>query len=424
MSQISYVPWKSAKNQVTLRCYAYEEHFKAETAIRERYNLSTDFVEEVVSFHNASNYVNASFTSGKLLCIAFERNDLTLGELMKDPVALADRSWLQNTQCMLSDIADALCHLHNKCLAHGCLDLNAVARFGEQWKLLDIGSATAMGDAMSGSLRKCAPPEALSGIPKLSADKSSNRSQGRDRSRNRGRSQSRSKSRSRFGGRSRSRSVNKVMPGTTNMLPPKITESKEERKKFGVFLFGMNDLGLGAYGSKGKTRSRSRNRRAADLGSDSGAGVGTRDDISLGVASMDSSIASDFTGTTDEGSLRVIAMQEDEIARLRKALEEKEFIYRQQLAEERADFKRQEVERVREMQKKLADEKAQRVIPRFSPEKVMASASWDIWCFGQLMAESIIGKSDLLPSAADTDDLFLIKLSEFNDIQLSVGLST
>eukprot|EP00558_Chaetoceros_sp_UNC1202_P006749 CAMPEP_0197233698 /NCGR_PEP_ID=MMETSP1429-20130617/1699_1 /TAXON_ID=49237 /ORGANISM="Chaetoceros sp., Strain UNC1202" /LENGTH=228 /DNA_ID=CAMNT_0042691999 /DNA_START=12 /DNA_END=698 /DNA_ORIENTATION=- len=137
---------------------------------------------------------------------------------------------------------------------------------------------------------------------------------------------------------------------------------------------------------------------------------------------MDSSIASvqnDLTAITDEGSQRVIAMQEDEIVRLRKALEEKEHVYRRQLAEERASFKRQEVERQRKLQNKIAEEKAKVKLPTFAPEKVMASPSWDIWCFGLLMAESIIGKSPLLPSCADTNDEFLEKLSKFNDVQLS-----
>eukprot|EP00979_Chaetoceros_neogracilis_P014373 scaffold4581_cov103-Chaetoceros_neogracile.AAC.1 len=71
-------------------------------------------------------------------------------------------------------------------------------------------------------------------------------------------------------------------------------------------------------------------------------------------------------------------MQEDEISRLRKALEAKEHIYRRQLAQERATFKKQEADRQRQLQKKLANENAKTQLPRYAPEKLMASASWDV----------------------------------------------
>jgi serine/threonine protein kinase len=136
---------------------------------------------------------------------------------------------------------------------------------------------------------------------------------------------------------------------------------------------------------------------------------------------MDSSIASmrESESTTDEASARVIAMQEDEIARLRKALEEKEHIYRRQLAEERATYKRLEVERQREIQAKAVIEKSKSKVPRFAPEKLMASALWDMWSYGLIMVEAIIGKSPLLPSSVDSDEEFLEKLSKFNDVQLA-----
>ena len=364
--------------------------------MRDKRNLSTEFVESIVSVHNVSNYINASFTSGKLLCISFERNDGTLGELMKlESDAQAQSVWLSKCQNMLKDIASCLDHLHTKSLVHGCVDMDSVAQFGRTWKLLDVGSSTVMGDAMSGSLRKSAPPESLSGLQKASTAVDT-----------RGRSGSRSRMNKRSS--SKARAENSV--ATSKDLPPLSgNKAKTERKKFGIFVFGLKDLGLGNYGAKKGSKAR---------------GAVNGGDQSIGGDTMDSSIASsqaDQSGATDEGSLRVIAMQEDEIARLRKALEEKEHIYRHQLAEERASFKRQEVERQRELQKKHAQEKAKVELPRFVPEKVMASALWDVWCFGLIMAEAIIGKSPLLPSSADTDDDFLDKLSKFNDVQLSVS---
>ena len=151
--------------------------------------------------------------------------------------------------------------------------------------------------------------------------------------------------RGRSGSRSRiyKRSSSKARAGnsvaTSKDLPP-VSGKKANtgRKKFGIFVFGLKVLGLGNYGAK----KGSKVTMASSIASSQG-------DQSVGGDSMASSIASSQADqrSTDEGSLRDIAMQEDEIARLRKALEEKEHIYRRQLAEERASFKRQEVERQR-----------------------------------------------------------------------------
>ena len=114
----------------------------------------------------------------------------------------------------------------------------------------------------------------------------------------------------------------------------------------------------------------------------------------------------------------------NEIARLRQALEEKEHIYRRQLIEERAEFKRQEIERQRELEKTKTSmvRQAKENIFRYAPEKVMASPTWDIWSFGVLMVELIIGKTPLLPSFATSDDEFIEKLMLFDDDQLAVSI--
>lgn len=184
--------------------------------------------------------------------------------------------------------------------------------------------------------------------------------------------------------------------------------------KFGVFVFGLKDLGLGNYGTKKRSKSVTRSRGLGEASHD-------LDDYSSIDSSIASSVPEGSSSTTDEASARVIAMQEDEITRLRKALEQKEQIYRHQLAEERAAFKRQEVQRQRQIEK---DERVQSMkkagLPNFAPEKVMASALWDVWSFGLLMAEAIVGKSPHLPTSAESDEEFLDKLSKFNDVQLSV----
>merc|ERR1719276_201696 len=193
-------------------------------------------------------------------------------------------------------------------------------------------------------------------------------------------------------------------------LPPLPGDPK--RKKFGIFVFGMKDLGLGDYGGR-RTRSSSRGARRSRRGLD--------DNCSIDSRSTMGSKGDAMTTSTDEGSLRIIAMQEDEITRLREALEEKEHVYRRQLVEERASFKRQEVAREREQKKNQA--KAKKIhkssVPRFAPEKVMASPAWDIWSFGVLMTEMLVGKTLLLPSNQESDDEFLEKLIGFDEIQVA-----
>jgi serine/threonine protein kinase len=361
----------------------------------------------MISTHNVSDYVNASFTSGKLLCISFERNEGTLDEILSNTSVRDEIGWLSKCQVILKKVAQCLQHLHENSAVHGRLEMNTIAQFGRsEWKLLDIGGSTKMGDGMRGLLLKCVPPESLSGVRTTSTtpETSSRRS--------------RSKSRSRLmkwkGDTVKSNSVTSMVRSGKDLPPLPNSKANTTRKKFGIFVFGLKDLGLGSYGAKGRSRSMT-----------GGPGIaGTNHDFNDGGSSMDSSMASSApegsSVTTDEASARVIAMQEDEIARLRKALEEKEHIYRHQLAEERASFKRQAVQRQRQLQHKRAQELSKIELPRFAPEKVMASPLWDVWSFGLIMAEAIIGKSPLLPSSADSEAEFLDKLSKFNDVQLSV----
>lgn len=397
--EIMYVPWEPDEMEITLRCYAFEEHFKAEKTFREKHNISSEYVETMISYHNDSNYVNISFSTGKMLCISFERNDGTLGELLSSNLKIrSEAAWLSSCQRMLNDIAHSLSHLHDNGLVHGRLDTDTFAKFGEKWKLLEIGKSTAMGNAMGGCMHKFVPPESLSGVK---TDTSTS-----------GISPQRRNSRSNLRANKRSSSVIKGGLGpasriSSNLPPLHNFKDKSEKKNGGIFSFGLKDLGLGSFGTK-KSKGKG--------------GRGTSDNSVLSGSSMDSSIASikkKESNVTDEVSARVIAMQEDEIARLRKALEEKEHIYRRQLAEERATYKRLEVERQREVQNKFSAQKNKLVLPRYAPEKLMASALWDVWSYGIIMAEVIIGKSPLLPCSADTDEDFLLKLSNFDEIKLS-----
>ena len=430
MIQIEYVPWNRSSNDVTLRCYAFDDSFDAEKRYRERRNISSDYFEKMIKIHTVKNYVNASFTSGKLLCIAFEKSDLTLRELMDDATARESRNWLVKCHLILKNVGVCLEELHNQSLIHGGLDATTIGQFQAKWKLMYIGQAVKMGNAMGGSLRRCVPPEALSGSKPKSNFKSK-AAKGRRSQRVKSKGRSISASRSRLSKRKDSSSqgvtslgstirTSSMMTGTLKgqkkNLPPLPQKSNIDRKKIGVFVFGLKDLGLGAYGSgrsRTKIRRGGRNSRGSSVGSQ---------------RSADSSVDSKFNATydlteTDEGSTRIIEMQEDEIARLRQALEEKEHIYRRQLIEERAAFKREEVERQRELQKTRANVQlmAKENLFRFSPEKVIASPLWDVWSFGVLMAQLILGNTPLLPCFAGSDDEFIEQLMSFQETQLAVS---
>jgi len=377
--EVSYLPWQTKNKDVMLRCYVYDDAYEAELSIRQKYNLSSDFVERIIHCYRVNNYVNASFSTGNLLCIVYERNDSTLYEMLNDKNS-NQRNWIVNCHLILRDIAHALQYVHNKCLLHGRLDPSSVAKFLTKWKLLDIGSATEMGNAMGGVLRRSIPPEAVV----------------KTRTKGTGASVIGKKVKVR-----RTATKDDVVCGGSSVK--KINNSKAKiptRKKFGVFVFNMDELGLHQYGNPVTNKQKCR----GTLPSESFSKGSTHND----------------TANTDDGSLRIITMQEDEIARLRKALDEKEHVYRMQIVEERASNRLQEIERLRD---KSVDHMGKNIkiieAVRFVPEKVMALPSWDVWGLGLIMAELLLGKSTLLPCHAATDAEFMDDLAEFNETKVA-----
>lgn len=322
---------------------------------------------------------------------------------MDDEASRANRNWLMTCHLLLKDIAVCLDHLHKQSLVHGGLDATTIAQFQSKWKLMYVGHSSRMGRAMVGGLKRCVPPESLSGSKVSSVFKATSRKS------NKG-----TKKQSKL---NISNTRTEVTKPRKFGLPPLPKKQSKERKKFGVFVFGLKDLGLGDYGS-GRSRSISRNRRKR------GDSIGNNKSVDSSIDSYTVEIEGSDISEADAGSLRIIAMQENEIARLRQALEEKEHIYRRQLIEERSEFKRQEIERQRELQKTKTSmlRQAKENLFRYAPEKVMASPTWDIWSFGVLMVELIIGKTPLLPSFATSDDEFIEKLMLFDDDQLAVSI--
>lgn len=375
--QIEYVPWNHRPQDVTIRCYASDDLFDSETKHRENHKLSNDYFEEIIRVHAVTNNANTSFSS-KHLCIAFEKSDLTLHGLMEDGSLRQYSDWLVKCQLILKSAGTCLQVLHNGSLVHGSLDATTIGQFGSKWKVTCIGQAVEMGNAMGGALRRCIPPEALSRVEPSSSLKAN---------------------------ATKTASKSKSSPPSTSKLPPLPKQSKPRKKKFGMFFFGLK-----------ANRSRSQTK-----------GVGVKNSSGLSVASnisSDSSVDSRFNAAydvseTDGGS----QMQDHEIARLHQALVQKEKISRHQLVEERAAFKREEEERQKDLLKTEAKDlsEAKKNLHCYAPGKVIASPTWDIWSFGLLMVELILGRTPLLPCFSGSDDEFVEHLMQFQEKQLAVS---
>jgi len=64
--------------------------------------MTKDFTEGIVHDHRVPNYVNASFTTGKLLCITFERKATTLHELLDG--SRTKHNWLVKCHLIVRDL--------------------------------------------------------------------------------------------------------------------------------------------------------------------------------------------------------------------------------------------------------------------------------------------------------------------------------
>jgi len=151
------------KGKVLLRCYQYEAAFLAEIKVREIRNLSSTFVEEIYNHHRDENYSHLTLSKAeKLCCIAFERPDHTLEEVFGS-ISSSNRSqkWIEKCWVVLRQIAEALKHFHDNNLIHGHLNSANVAKYGNLWKLNNVGTVVPVGSPLRGLVRPCAPPESV-----------------------------------------------------------------------------------------------------------------------------------------------------------------------------------------------------------------------------------------------------------------------
>ena len=125
--------------------------------------MSPDFIEQVVDYHAEKivSPLKLSMTES-LYSIAFDRPCHTLEQVFA-AVAPWERTgpWFKKCGIVLKQILLSLQHLHEHNLVHGHLDPSSIGKYGNTWKLMNIGLAARVGDTMRGCLRSCAPPESV-----------------------------------------------------------------------------------------------------------------------------------------------------------------------------------------------------------------------------------------------------------------------
>ena len=422
--------------EVRLRCYAFEEDFDSEINARQRKHISSEFVEDILNTHRYEDNLDVAnnLQVRYLHTIAFEHNDSTLEVILKEQKTYRNfDSWLVKCHIILKNTASALKHLHKRGLVHGYLSPSTIGSFINKWKLLEIGMAIPIGHAMNGSMRRSSPPEAVI-MPAVKKErsnelKSSMKQKGTPNKKGSSHysmnesvrsgtqyssgvlEEQEKKQKKRFFPNLRSKSRSKLEPEHYVMENP-----KNSRKRLGIFIFSMQDMGLADYGWKPDNRLTN------------GGGILDREtDASLSDTLPSQIGQSTIASASQSAALTKISMQEEEIIRLKKALEEKDQEYRKQLALERMQFKKNEINMHKEMKEVKENGKAnasrtmKRTKARFAPEKVMASPSWDIWSLGVIMARLILGETTYLPAFEESDEDFLEKSLDFNVSKLLVS---
>lgn len=159
--ELSLVPENNKK--VLLRTYLYEEAFYAELKVREKFFFCPSQFEEIYNHHCRENFTHLALSkSDKLCCIAFERPCHSLVDVFASVAgSLRSQKWIEKCWVVLRQIAMALKALHDQNLVHGHLVPSNCCKFGNIWKLSQLGTVTQVASPMRGTFRSCVPPESI-----------------------------------------------------------------------------------------------------------------------------------------------------------------------------------------------------------------------------------------------------------------------
>mmetsp|Transcript_1125 Transcript_1125/g.2036 ORF Transcript_1125/g.2036 Transcript_1125/m.2036 type:complete len:1002 (-) Transcript_1125:6842-9847(-) len=149
--------------KVLLRVYSFEQAFHAEIKLREMYTFDPSLFEEVYNYHRHEHYSNLPLSKAdKIYCIAFERPEHNLsdvfGGVLRGPKT---KKWNKKSCLVLKQLANALKALHDQYLIHGHLEPKNICKYGNQWKISQLGTVTLIGTPMRGTFRSSSPPESI-----------------------------------------------------------------------------------------------------------------------------------------------------------------------------------------------------------------------------------------------------------------------
>lgn len=151
------------KKRVLLRTYFYEEAFYAELKVREKYNFDPSQFEEIHNHHIGENFTRLALSrSEKMSCIAFERPCHSLVDVFASVTgSVRSQKWIEKCWVVLKQIGLSIKSLHDQDLVHGHLVPSNVCKYGNIWKLAQLGTVVAINTPMRGAFRSCVPPESI-----------------------------------------------------------------------------------------------------------------------------------------------------------------------------------------------------------------------------------------------------------------------
>ena len=135
----------------------------AELKVREKYNISTRYLEQILNYHRDETYTHLTLSEAeKMCCITFERYDHTLADVFAN-ISARPRSakWFNKCCVVLRQIGLALNQFHKCGIIHGHVEPENVAKYGNSWKLINAARVTEIGMSMRGPIRGCVPPESI-----------------------------------------------------------------------------------------------------------------------------------------------------------------------------------------------------------------------------------------------------------------------
>jgi len=377
------------EKEVVLRCYYFKDAFMSEMTNRENYKVDSNYVELIHAAHEKYDSKKYAFCGGKLLAISFEKPDHTLAELYLQTKEKGKKWIRRKATDVLREAARCLEHLHSHGLVHGNINTSNVAKYGLSWKIRGVGGATPIGQPMAGPIKPCMPPEVIAKGDNDSSFSSDSDSELSDAI----------KSLNDIKDELEASVVEQMMdnPNLT-VEDPKMLEdlnnlvsSKNEkrRKRVGFMFFRMDEIGLAD--KQGWHRHDDVEEKKAVKYIQTHASQVHEDTISKLMGEI--------------SRLKLVISQHN---KSNKALTEKD-----------KEIKRLQHIVHRNLQKGVdTNEAIQDSEFKLIAHVILANPSWDVWSFGLIMAQLLLGRSVLLPSFEKDEVLLMENLYNFDKEKL------